>query len=283
MSGGSPLIKTLTDTNPIKIFKSLKSGISTFLTIMTEKLCLQWNDYKENVNSAFGRLRSDKEFTDVTLTCEDGKQIDAHKVVLASSSPFFEEILQRSKNPHLMIYLKGFKSKDLVSILDFLYFGEADVFQEDLNSFLVIAEEIKLNGVTGQIISDFVKEQKLQEQNSRPCQPDTKPLINALVTSSTALGVPNQSNTDLQALDEKVKSMMEKGHKKIQHGHGPNGTPKEEKSYICKVCGKESRSNIISAHIESNHLEGISIPCDFCDKTFSSRANLKYHRNKFHR
>ena len=79
---------------------------------MTEKLCLQWNDYKENVNSAFGRLRSDKEFTDVTLTCEDGKQIDAHKVVLASSSPFFEEILQRSKNPHLMIYLKGFKSKD---------------------------------------------------------------------------------------------------------------------------------------------------------------------------
>ena len=182
-----------------------------------------------------------------------------------------------------MIYLKGFKSKDLVSILDFLYFGEADVFQEDLNSFLVIAEEIKLNGVTGQIISDFVKEQKLQEQNSRPCQPDTKPLINALVTSSTALGVPNQSNTDLQALDEKVKSMMEKGHKKIQHGHGPNGTPKEEKSYICKVCGKEARSNIISAHIESNHLEGISIPCDFCDKTFSSRANLKYHRNKFHR
>ena len=278
MSGGSPLIKTLTDTNPIKIFKSLKSGISTFLTIMTEKLCLQWNDYKENVNSAFGRLRSDKEFTDVTLTCEDGKQIDAHKVVLASSSPFFEEILQRSKNPHLMIYLKGFKSKDLVSILDFLYFGEANVYQEDLNSFLVIAEEIKLKGVTGQIISDFVK-----EQNSRPCQPDTKPLINALVTSSTALGVPNQSNTDLQALDEKVKSMMEKGHKKIQHGHGPNGTPKEEKSYICKVCGKEARSNIISAHIESNHLEGISIPCDFCDKTFSSRANLKYHRNKFHR
>ena len=80
---------------------------------MSERLCLQWNDYKEHVNSALGRLRSDKEFTDVTLACEDGQQIEAHKVVLASSSPFFEEILQRSKNPHLMIYLKGFKSKDL--------------------------------------------------------------------------------------------------------------------------------------------------------------------------
>ena len=38
---------------------------------MSEKLCLQWNDFKENVNSAFGRLRDDKEFTDVTLAYED--------------------------------------------------------------------------------------------------------------------------------------------------------------------------------------------------------------------
>ena len=162
----------------------MKSGISTFQTIMTEKLCLQRNDYKENVNSAFGRLRSDKELIDVTLACEDGKQIEAHKVVLPSSSPLFGEILQRSKNLHPIIYIKGFRSKDLVSILDFLYFGEANVYQEDLNSFLVIAEEIQVKGVTGQIISDFVKEQKLQEQKSRPCQPDTKPFINALVTSS---------------------------------------------------------------------------------------------------
>ena len=52
---------------------------------MAEKLCLQWNDFKGNVNSAFGRLRDDKEFTDVTLACEDGQQMEAHKVILAVS------------------------------------------------------------------------------------------------------------------------------------------------------------------------------------------------------
>ena len=41
-----------------------------------EKLCLQWNDFGENVSSAFGDLREDKEFTDVTLACEDGQQVD---------------------------------------------------------------------------------------------------------------------------------------------------------------------------------------------------------------
>ena len=111
---------------------------------MSDKLCLQWNDFKENVNSAFGRLREDKEFTDVILACEDGQQMEAHKVILASSSPFFEKILQKSKHPHPLIYLRGFQSKDFVSILDFLYFGEANVYQEDLDSFLAIAEEIQL-------------------------------------------------------------------------------------------------------------------------------------------
>ena len=43
-----------------------------------EILCLQWNDFGENVSSAFGDLREDKEFTDVTLACEDGQQVEVH-------------------------------------------------------------------------------------------------------------------------------------------------------------------------------------------------------------
>ena len=63
---------------------------------MSEKLCLQWNDFKEIVNSAFGKLRDDKGFTDVTLVCEDGQQMEAHKGIVASSSPFFEKMRQKS-------------------------------------------------------------------------------------------------------------------------------------------------------------------------------------------
>ena len=94
---------------------------------MSEKLCLQWNDFQENIKSAFGNLREDKDFKDVTLVCEDGQQVEAHKVILAASSPFFEKILQRNKHPHPLIYLRGFHSQDLVAILDFLYFGEASL------------------------------------------------------------------------------------------------------------------------------------------------------------
>ena len=248
---------------------------------MSEKLCLQWNDFKENVNSAFGKLRSDKEFTDVTLVCEDGHQIEAHKVILASSSPFFEKILQKSKHPHPLIYLKGFQSKDVMSILDFLYFGETNICEEELDSFLAIAEEIQLKGLTGQTISDLVEEQKQIEQKSTTQQSDIKPLINS--TTSKTVALPNQSRTDLQALDEKVKSMMKKGQKMIPAGKQANGTPKQAMSFICNMCGKEGRNHVIRTHIEANHLEGISIPCDYCDKTLPSRNALVEHKNKIHK
>ena len=85
----------------------------------SEKLCLQWNDFQENITSTFKELREDTELTDVTLACEDGQQIEAHKVVLASSSPFFMDLLKKNKHPHPLIYLRGLTSTDLGAIMDF--------------------------------------------------------------------------------------------------------------------------------------------------------------------
>ena len=102
-----------------------------------EKLCLQWNDFKENVSSAFGDLRQDKEFTNVTLVCEDGQQVEAHKVVLVASSPFFLNILKRNKHNHTLIYMRGVKFENLMAMVDFFYHGETKVYQENLDSFLL--------------------------------------------------------------------------------------------------------------------------------------------------
>ena len=88
---------------------------------MAEKLCVQWNDFRDNVNCAFKNLREDPDFADVTLACEDGEQVEAHKVILAASSPFFQSLLGRIKHPHPLIYMRGMKSEDLLAIVDFLY------------------------------------------------------------------------------------------------------------------------------------------------------------------
>ena len=114
---------------------------------MPQKMCLQWNDFQENVKVAFGNLRSDKNFTDVTLACEDGQQLEAHRVILAASSPFFQKLFRRNKHVHPLLYMRNVAFQDLVAIIDFLYRGEANILQADLDSFLSLAEDLKVQGI----------------------------------------------------------------------------------------------------------------------------------------
>ena len=131
---------------------------------MTEKLFLKWNEFQQNVNSAFGSLRDDADFTDVTLACEDGKEIEAHKVVLAASSPFFKGLFKRSKHAHPLIFMRGMLFENLAAMVDFLYFGEARVRQENLESFLAIAGELKLKGLMNLDDEETVNREDTSEQ-----------------------------------------------------------------------------------------------------------------------
>ena len=108
------------------------------MAALDDRLCLQWNDFKDNVSSAFGSLRDDKELTDVTLVCEDGQQVEAHKLVLIVSSPFFQNIFQKNKHPHPLMYIRGVRYEDLSAMVDFIYCGEANVFKEILISSLLL-------------------------------------------------------------------------------------------------------------------------------------------------
>ena len=112
-----------------------------------EKFCLRWNDFEANISTAFRELREDKDFFDVTLACDDD-QLQAHKVILSACSPFFRTVLKRNKHEHPLLYLKGVKYIDLVAVLNFMYHGEVNVAQEELNSFLAVAEELKVKGLT---------------------------------------------------------------------------------------------------------------------------------------
>ena len=136
---------------------SIKEHPSVYSIYMSEKLCLQWNDFQDNIKSAFGKLRECNDFADVTLACEDGQQMEAHKVILAASSPFFQKLLRRNKHPHPLIYMRGMKSDYLLAIVDFLYLGEANIFQENLDSFLAVAGELQLKGLTGKIGENILK------------------------------------------------------------------------------------------------------------------------------
>ena len=248
---------------------------------MAEKLCLKWNDFQENISNAFRSFGDSLDFADVTLACEDGEQFEAHKIILATSSPFFRNLLKRNKNTNPIIYMRGVKSADLRAIVDFLYQGEANVFQDDLDSFLAIAQELKLKGLTGLTDSEPKQfpDRDVRTKSKSPFYADQNAvnltnIEKAESTRTVALNSKPIASEDM--LDQQVKSMMHKSENKIQSGK------RLTTAAICNVCGKEGHPRNISNHIETNHLEGISIPCSLCQKTFRSRTCLWKHRQVFH-
>jgi len=139
----------------------------------SEKFCLRWNDFESNISFAFRELRDDKDFFDVTLACED-EQIQAHKVILSACSPFFRNVLRRNPHQHPLLYLKGVKYTDLQSVLNFMYHGEVNVAQEELNSFLAVAEDLRVKGLTQNQGAAATSNPNKKDNYSRPKSPTPK-------------------------------------------------------------------------------------------------------------
>ena len=257
----------------------------------SEKLCLQWNDFQNIVSTAFGDLRNDGDLTDVTLACEDGKQIESHKVVLAATSPFFLDLLKRNKHPHPLIYMKGIKSENLLAMVDFFYRGEANVSQENLEGFLALADEMRLKGLSRLEESEETLESAHfpqqtfdlpRRKNSKQNPPETQ--LGSTQVSETTVAMMNSGVevADMQQLSDQLNSMMEMGEKQMQVKRG-NGKIMKQTTRICKVCRKEGRQNDIKRHVEANHITGISHTCDICGNKARTRNALRLHKYKYHR
>ena len=230
---------------------------------MYEKLCFQWNDFKESVGSAFGRFKEDNNFADVTLVCEDGSQIETHKVILAASSPFFENLLKMNKHPHPLVYMRGVNSEDLEALINFLYYGEANISQENLDSFLAIAQELQLKGLVGQNTAEV-------EESHFDVDKKAEKIEGLDGKKNRVERLTGYNLEDIRKLDLDVKSKMEKSKSKSS-------------LHICKVCGKEGQTTSIKNHIEANHMEGVSIPCNHCSKTCRSRNAMWMHNKREHK
>merc|ERR1712179_279188 len=114
-----------------------------------QRFCLKWNQFHQNMKNVFREMREGQELFDVTLACDDGTYLEAHRIVLAACSTFFRNIFKINNHSHPWIYLKGIKSADLTAVVDFMYQGEVNVPQDDLSQFLGIAEDLQVKGLSG--------------------------------------------------------------------------------------------------------------------------------------
>ena len=113
------------------------------------KIGLSKGDFNSYSVKTFQGLFEDHNFTDVTLVCEDQRQIKGHKVALCAGSRFFKEILLRNPHPDPLLYLKV-PHYSLYSIMKFIYLGQCEVEQYDIEPFLETVKDLKIEGLSSE-------------------------------------------------------------------------------------------------------------------------------------
>ena len=269
----------------------------------SENFCLKWNDFVENVTTSFAQFRNNNDFSDVTLACGDGHQIRAHRIVLVSGSLMFKTLFEKNLMEKPVIFMRGVKSNQLTSIVDFLYKGEINIEQDKLDEFLALAEDLQLKGLTQTQTGEKVvpqeinrtaapkysKQQKFSsvdktpkvwgeiqnanvEKGSLDTEEDPSGILSVIQDFQTLKPSGSKSGVSFQdgfdALETEIGKLMQKV---------------DGNRWSCISCGKTDQKINIKKHIEGHHIEREDHYCNFCGKHCRSRNALQKHVSTDHR
>ena len=238
---------------------------------MSEKFNLKWNNFQANVSTSFQEIRKSQSLLDVTLVTDDLKEVKAHRLLLTVCSDFFKTILSDSK-PEPIIYLPGFHSTNMSLILDYIYNGEVQIYQDQLDSFLESAQKLKIQG----LVFDN-DENETEEYIENSCINNSfKPKIENLHPQEIS------TNTTFQLKCSPLKVVSVTNNFDLIEKRKELISRDESGTYTCIPCGKTGKdARNMNKHVEI-HMEGLQYNCQLCDKVFRNK-NMLYLHNKTHK
>jgi len=261
----------------------------------TERHFLVFDRFEERVCQIFQDLANDKDFCDVTLACES-KQVQSHKIILSAVSPILSNLLKENPNQHPLIYLRGVKYDHLVCLLEFIYKGEVNISQEDVEDFLEMANDLRIEGLS---LKEGEEEERSTVTAELPMYPQQsnggsskRKRSETPESSRGSVGrqlvephhVKVESNDDMSHFDVDEDYAMEE-EDTPEWTFNPDGFSMQKsiaKTASCEACNRtfKSRQNL-KQHIESVH-QKVRYDCDQCDHRASTKSNLRCHKASQH-
>ncbi|CAH0730262.1 unnamed protein product, partial [Brenthis ino] len=132
-----------------------------------QQYCLRWKHHHSNVQSMFAQLLEKERFCDVTLYCSPsfatqvpnkdtvdprnirGVSLRAHRVVLAACSELLGALLgAHETHGEPVLVIDGAEPRHLKALLDYMYTGEMNVHDSQLEGLLKTAKELRIKGLT---------------------------------------------------------------------------------------------------------------------------------------
>ena len=218
-------------------------------------------------------MRTTDNFTDVTLVCDDQKEIKAHKVVLSACSSVFNSIFTQHNLP--LIYLRGIQHVEMESILQFIYLGQTSFYQERIKEFLKVAKDLDIKLLN--------KDVEYQESTTQVIDKE-KNEYEEQEASSMEVNISNNKNDEIGDIMD--KDMMNNSSEEATEHRENNLEDFEVGKLVCKLTcnlcnAKFNIRKTLQSHIQSAH-EGLRYKCNPCDKMYTSNSTLWSHIKAVH-
>ena len=279
-----------------------------------ETFSLKWKNFQSNVTKSFQRLRYEEEYSDVTLMGDDFQPLQAHKVVLSSCSEYFKNVLLNSrKHSHPVLCMEGINKHDLTNILDYVYNGEIQLYQDEVDRFITISDRYKLDGLIGptteidekpgeitlqievdpnvelSTVSDIIPEREMETEPNTVShkqeivdeKPVEIPLLNDLEPNAE-LNIVSDISEPNKVKQEIVMSPSENKNKlnvKFEELFKLEMTG----MFTCNICPKVAKhKSHMKEHVEI-HTNNLKYQCKLCDKSYKQGSTLRSHIAKIHK
>jgi len=248
----------------------------------------------EDVRSkALSRIFNSQFLVDVTIM-NDVEEFQAHKIILSTMSPIFKKIFERCPpQQHTILFLKA-KSQHIKSLIDFIYTGRAKVEVCDINDFVALGTDFRIEGM---VEDEMEENEKKPQEQKKPDDPKMKreesfsePFIannpiEAITAESDAYNF--QEAVDFEQKSVKKETVNRRNRSKQYlvakiPGLGSHVARirtlwiRDNGKFICKRCDlKFTQKSQVEDHVES-HLE-FQYQCKSCMVNLTSYKIINKH------
>ena len=239
---------------------------------------------RENFLFNFSNLIGEQEFTDVTLVSADDHQIKAHKVILISSSNFFKKILSANSHPHPLIYLRGVNKGQLKNIIQFIYLGEIQMDESEVDDFINLGKELKIECLFDDQVTSLKEDYDVAKLEK--CDTLEESVNEVNLTDTSFEYATNFYVNNSRTIEKKdAKFSCRKCELSFEHNASLKKhilSKHEDVRYQCEKCDKKySDPSALLRHKKAVH-DGFNYKCEVCTKRFSDDITLGRHTNKYH-
>lgn len=218
---------------------------------------LSWDESNRS-STLLDSLSSRREqFSDVSIITQGGKMFRSHRLVLAGSSPYFENVFNQTedKQNNLVLCLPDVNEKYFDGILNFIYQGQTKVDAKELADFTNAAKRLKIRGLT---TDDQIKTEAPEDEND-----DEE--------------VPNEEEWNVE--EENIEP---------ERKPSPGDTIVVEMGNLkCPFCRfKKNKPNMmwktLIDHVTTKHNSKMRFKCNKCELVFEDIELLKKHYSSKH-